>query len=153
MGPVCRATASSSQVSTLYGGSPATISNSSTPSPYRSVAGSAGLPSRRSGAAYAGVPKVAPVSSSSGSPAAALIPKSSSFTPPLQSITLPGLMSRCTTPAACAAASAPATAAPTAAAAGHGIGPSQSRAATVSPASSSITTNGTTEPSGRTASR
>ncbi len=74
------------------------------------------------------------------------MPKSSTFAPAGESMTLPGLMSRCTSPRACAAASAAATCAPTSSAAGAGSGPDRSRSARVGPWTSSITTYGTGGP-------
>ena len=113
-----------------------------------SVAGSEGVPSRRSGATYAGVPNVSPSSSSSGAPTRVAMPKSSTFTPIVVSMMLPGVMSRCTKPIRCAAASASATCAQTSSASGQGSGPAVSRRSRDSPASSSMTTNAVTVPSG-----
>ncbi len=76
-------------------------------------------------------------------PSARAMPKSSTFTPPPDSMMLAGLMSRCTSPAACAASSASHTAAAIAAASPAGSIPASSRTwRRVRPATSSITING-----------
>ncbi len=116
------------------------------------MAGCAGVPSSRSGATYAGVPNVSPSVSSSGAPTWVAMPKSSTLAPVAVSMMLAGVTSRCTMPSRCAAATASATCAHTSTAWRHGSGPAVSRASSSSPASSSITTNAVTVPSGATVS-
>src|SRR6266511_753995 len=79
-------------------------------------------------------------------PISAEIPKSTSFAPVEPSITLPGLTSRCTRPAAWAAPRPAATSAQTGSARGHGSGPVRSSSARLGPSISSMTMYGT--PSG-----
>ena len=83
-------------------------------------------PSRaRSGAMYAGEPSTRPVRVTFGSPGSVARPKSVSTTRPSSpSSTLPGLTSRCSTPAWCAALSAPSTPSPISAARRTETGPS-----------------------------
>ena len=77
-----------------------------------------------------------------GSPARAM-PKSRTFTWPPDSTMLAGLMSRCTSPAACAASRASHTAAAIAAPSAAGSGPTWSKTSRrVRPAASSITMYG-----------
>ena len=66
-------------------------------------------------------------------------PKSISLAPALVIITLPGLRSRCTTPARCARSSASAICAPKRSTSASGRGPRARRSASVSPSISSIT--------------
>ncbi len=81
-------------------------------------------PRTRSGAMYAGEPTSAPVPVRVESPSVAAIPKSVSRTCPSRpSSTLPGLISRCSTPAECAAASASTRVRPIAATCAGGSGP------------------------------
>ena len=91
---------------------PLTSSYRMQPNAKMSLRASAGLPFNCSGAMYPGVPAmaivcVAAVAPSTDFSASLAKPKSSTFTEPF-SVTrmLPGLRSRCTIPAACAAASA-----------------------------------------------
>jgi hypothetical protein len=113
-----------------------------------SDAGSVTSSSRRSGATYAGVPSTSPSGSVEPDvPIAAAMPKSTTLTPAGVTITLAGLMSRCTSPSACAAASAADTSAPTRIANRGGTGPASSRSCSVPPRTSSITTYGTQAPS------
>ena len=99
---------------------PASISYSTQPNAKMSVRASAWCPSICSGAMYWNVPTIAPWAVIAGGVVSAMLrppelctepvalasPKSSSFAPVFVSMTLPGLRSRCTRPARCAAASA-----------------------------------------------
>ena len=132
---------------------PAAISYSVAPSAKMSVRASAARPSSCSGAMYCGVPTTAPstvsdrssVVSTDGEPSAfsgaiaRARPKSRSLAPDFVSMTLPGLRSRWTIPLRCAASRAAAISAPHRMTSGRGIGPRSSRAASVSPSTSSMT--------------
>jgi hypothetical protein len=92
-----------------------------------------------------------PSTSNSSSPVppgltAAAMPKSTTLAPVSVTITLAGLMSRCTRPSACAAASAAATSAATRIAKRGDIGPLSIRCCKVLPRTSSITTYGIEAP-------
>ncbi len=103
---------------------PSTAAYSVAPSDHRSEAGVAELPWIRSGAVKPGDPMTIPVWVSRESPSKVAIPKSVSTARPLSaSITLLGLTSRCSTPAACAVASADSSWRPASAALGGGSGP------------------------------
>jgi len=90
------------------GGWPTSISYAITPHAYTSArASTCGSALTCSGAMYAGVPSVTPMEVSPVAPAgpdsliALATPKSVTMAAPLDSSTLSGLMSRCTTPCAC----------------------------------------------------
>ena len=102
---------------------------------------SAGCPSACSGDMYAEVPSTVAVCVSEWLSSARAIPKSSTFTCPSGvTMMLPGLMSRWTIPAACAALSASATCAAIRAARAGSSGPSSRRmSARLRPGTSSIT--------------
>jgi len=90
------------------------------------------------------VPSRLPSGAASRWPTIAEIPKSTTLAPAPVSITFTGVMSRCTTPWACAVASAEATSTDMVTASRQGIGPCRAiRAETDSPSFSSITTYGT----------
>lgn len=115
-GPACRigakgstamAYAVSMGVSRRYGGRPSTAWYSVAPSDHRSEDGPGFWPRIRSGAMKSMEPTISPVCVSVDVPAVCAMPKSVRTTrPPAPSRTLPGLMSRCRTPAACAARTA-----------------------------------------------
>ena len=103
---------------------PVSISNSTQPNANRSVRASASRPSICSGAMYWKVPRIVPAAVTPAAGVVGIIdkpltattgalvfasPKSSSFAPAFVSMTLPGLRSRWTMPARCAASSAEAT--------------------------------------------
>lgn len=120
------------------GRTPVAMSCSSKPSAYTSARASAGPPCNCSGAMYAGVPTAVPAMVRVAScrevpPVEAASPKSSTFTPLLPSMMLPGFRSRWTMPRACAAASAPAICAPNSKARSTPSRPRASRSARVSP--------------------
>ena len=118
-----------------------------------SVRASTGFPSSCSGDMYDSVPTMTPSRVTSGAEVCAEVtsppdrkgetdfarPKSSSFAPDFVSMTLAGFKSRWTMPFRCAAVSAAHISAPIRASASVGIGPRASRAASVSPSSSSVT--------------
>ena len=117
------------------GDSPLSAAHSSAPSDHRSDSGPVRAPDIRSGAVYSGEPTKDPVSVSVVAPATCAIPKSVSTTRPVpvSRSTFAGLMSRCRTPAACAARSAPSRSMPIRAAsarrAGRARDPVRQRAA------------------------
>ncbi len=135
------------------GDRPEIISYSRQPNAKMSLRASASPPSSCSGAMYCSVPRISPrsvsgpatVSRAAGSRMPWLAacsfarPKSSSFGPPLVSMTLPGLRSRCTIPRSCAAASATAISLPSSSASSSGRRSRASRAASVSPSRYSMT--------------
>ncbi len=92
---------------------PARHSYAIIPSAYRSAAGLAEAPAARSGAMYAGVPAIASAPVARADPAARMStasPKSVILTwPSPVTIRFPGLISRCTSPAVCAASRPAAT--------------------------------------------
>ncbi len=106
-------------------------------SPYRSVAGPTRPPASCSGAMNSGVPTTA-LAVTGVAPMSFAMPKSTTFnTPDASNMTLSGLMSRCSTPLACAQLRASATASPMAQTAS---GPSYARRwVNVPPDSRSIT--------------
>ena len=92
--------------SPVNGFSPVSSWYSTTPQENRSLRPSTGWLVNCSGDMYEGVPSTAPVCVSSDAPMRAM-PKSATLTrPPASRIRLAGLMSRCTTPCACAWSSA-----------------------------------------------
>ncbi len=107
---------------------PSTAAYRVAPSDHRSEAGLAGCPRIRSGAQNPGVPMTMPAWVSPGSPCKVAMPKSVSTALPSGVIRmLPGLTSRCTTPAACAVPSASSSVMPIIAARAGGSGPSSAR--------------------------
>ncbi len=108
-----------------------------------SVAGDAGCPDACSGERYCTVPMTWPVAVSGTWSAMRAMPKSVIFTRPSGVISrLPGLMSRCTRPAACAACSAEAVWATMSSARSGGSFDSRSRIVdSASPGTSSMTRN------------
>ena len=88
------------------GGRPVAANATVAPQEWTSDAGPLGFPSITSGARYPGVPMNIPVCVSLVESGTCAIPKSITTGSPLAIMTLPGLRSRCTTPAACTAASA-----------------------------------------------
>ncbi len=107
------------------GGRPSTAAYSVAPSDHRSDAGVAFWCRACSGATYAGDPMIAPAWVSVSSPATVAMPKSVRTARPGAISTFPGLTSRCTTPAACAAPSASSRSSPIAATRAGGSGPSR----------------------------
>ncbi len=102
----CRCAAMTSAEVPRKGVLPDRHSYSTTPREYRSLAAVPQPPEMRSGAMYKAVPMTMPGAVIGAEPAACAIPKSVSFTRPSElSSMLPGLMSRCTRRARCAAAS------------------------------------------------
>src|SRR5262249_23346600 len=99
-------------------------------------------PDTRSGAMYAGVPITIPVLVTGTDPATCAIPKSVIFTWPSAAISrLAGLMSRCTSAAACAACRPDATCSTTSMVSAGPSGPAARRTASDGPSTSSITRN------------
>ena len=97
-------------------------------------------PETRSGARYAGVPITVPVRVTGTDPATCAIPKSVIFTwPSAASSRLAGLMSRCTSAAACAVCRPDATWATTSMVWAAPSGPAARTAASDGPSTSSIT--------------
>ena len=119
------------------------ISNSTQPSEYKSACGPAGRPDACSGDRYAAVPSTPAVPVTPAAPSARAMPKSSTLTCPPASTMFAGVMSRCTSPAACATSSASHTAAAMRTASPAASIPASSRTCRrVRPATSSITMNG-----------
>lgn len=122
---------------------PLRAAHSRAPSDHRSASGPAGVcPDIRSGAVYSGEPTKDPVVVSVVAPDTWAMPKSvSTARPPGASRrTFAGLMSRCSTPAACAVRSAPTNAIPIRAASATSTGPvRESRSARDPPSTSSMT--------------
>ena len=119
------------------------ISNSTQPSAYKSACGPAGWPDACSGDRYATVPSTPAVPVTVVVPSARAMPKSSTLTCPPASTTFAGVMSRCTSPAACATSSASQTSAAIRTASPAGSIPAWSRTCRrVRPSTSSITMNG-----------
>ena len=106
-----------------------------------SLRASTGSPCACSGEKYAGVPITEEVCGAVASDCSRAIPKSMTLTAPSRvTITLAGLMSRCTMPWACAAASAPAILSPSSTACiGVGLPPPARNDASVRPSMYSIT--------------
>ncbi len=125
------------------GGAPVSISNKTQPREYRSDCGPAAWPDACSGDRYAAVPSTPRVPVVPSPPSARAMPKSRTLTsPPPVSTMFAGLMSRCTSPAACATSSASQTAAAMRTASPSGSGPAWSRTCRrVGPTTSSITMN------------
>ncbi len=115
-----------------------------TPALHRSPAGVVPPDSSRSGGMYSGEPISVPVRVIAVPPSTVAMPKSVMTTrSPPSTITLPGLMSRCTTPARCAACSPSSSPRASRAARAGGGGPSaRSSSSSERPRSSSITTHG-----------
>ena len=119
------------------------ISNSTQPREYKSACGPAGRPEACSGDRYAAVPSTIAVPVPLVPPSARAMPKSRTLTSPPASTMFAGVMSRCTSPAACATSSASQTPAAIRAASPAGSVPALSRTwRRVRPATSSITMNG-----------
>ncbi len=124
------------------GDSPLRAVQSSAPSDHRSASGPVLVPDIRSGAVYSGEPTKEPVSVSVVAPATWAMPKSVRTTRPVpdSTRTLAGLMSRCSTPAWCAARSALSRSAPIRAASRASTGPSaEIRSAREPPSINSMT--------------
>ncbi len=142
------------------GSCPLSSSNSMQPTEYRSDRASTLLPSACSGDRYCGVPTTMPVCVIEVTPdcRARAMPKSITLTTPLvDTITLAGLMSRCTSPWSCEASSADSTAAVIFSACSVGIAPrvvtcSSSTSFSERPSTNSMTMYGVAVPSGPTSS-
>ena len=121
------------------------ISNNTTPVEYRSVRASTVSPLACSGEKYDAVPRIAVVCATvvDESETARAMPKSMTFTWPVVVIMmLPGLMSRCTTPARCEYSSAVSTPSMTRTAAAGSSGPSWMMSLSRRPSTNSMMMNG-----------
>jgi hypothetical protein len=125
----CRIWSSRSPSSpSMKGRRPARRRYSRTPQDHRSLRGSAGCPSRRSGLRKDGVPAAASSPGGSATPRGQASPRSdSSRWPPREISTLPGLTSRWTQPRSCRQDSARARKTPDQAAIRGGTGPAAAR--------------------------
>ena len=130
-------------VSALNGGAPVSISVRTQPRAYRSDCGPAGRPDACSGETYAAVPTTVMVCVSAPDPSARAMPKSRTRVRPSSAMRmLPGVMSRWTTPARCAASNASQTSAAMPTQRATGSGPSALRTSRrVRPRTSSMTMN------------
>ncbi len=139
-GVACRiAVSSCPRFSPSKAGTPATISYSSEPSENTSLRWSAAWPPTCSGDMYLGDPIIVPLCVRTSELFIRAMPKSMIFAcPSPTSMMLPGLMSRCTTPRACATASAEATWPAMSSASSSGSAPCAMRSRNSTPCSSSI---------------